>query len=86
MSTQTCPRCGVVLIGEEVRFSNCPWRPYSRQHLYARVCQFVLERGLPGCINTKVDPQSTKPEHGYGCLEGLHPEVVAEVTYSRLDC
>ena len=60
---RTCPLCRVIIdpnLGplQEVRFSNGPGG--TRTKLWARVCQFVQDRG--GCINSR--PLSTsEPAH-----------------------
>ncbi|NEP15572.1 MAG: hypothetical protein F6J97_01570 [Leptolyngbya sp. SIO4C1] len=58
---ETCPVCGVTILGDEVRFSS--GSPGTRARLYARVCQYAQDRG---CINK--DPSQigqVSQEDGY---------------------
>ncbi|MEO0540084.1 MAG: hypothetical protein AAFZ80_04365 [Cyanobacteria bacterium P01_A01_bin.105] len=51
---QTCPVCGVTIIGDEVQFSN--GTPGTRARLYARVCKYANK---PDCINKNADAIGT---------------------------
>jgi len=56
MTCKKCPRCEVEITQQGVvKFSA--GAPGTRAKLYARVCQFVLKRGLDGCIN-QFDPKT----------------------------
>ena len=65
---RTCPLCRVTIdpsLGplQEVRFSNGPGG--TRTKLWARVCQFVQDRG--GCINADAGQrQAPAPSDYYG--------------------
>ncbi|MDY6782688.1 MAG: hypothetical protein SW833_09115 [Cyanobacteriota bacterium] len=47
---QTCPVCRVSIVNDVVHFSN--GNPGTRARLYARVCQYVNQKG---CINQDAD-------------------------------
>lgn len=61
-----CPACGVVIAGDEVKFSFGP--PGTKQRLFARVCQFSKK---PGCINTVANLDNCKSQDFYNNGEAV---------------
>lgn len=56
VQSETCPVCGVEIIGDYVKFSVGP--PGTRSRLRQRVCQYAQK---PGCINTEEQASPISP-------------------------